>query len=388
MDVQPPRAPRHPACLLILLLAGLAGCASSSAGTPSATFAVEPQAKAPRVAFLWRDQVTSWDYLGSTPKEFAGPSHIGPTDELVVTTSEGEVMKLQAANGSVRWRRRIGGEFHGGATIGNTQAFVADLEGNLRALDLSDGSENWNVQLSHSVESRGTYDAGRLFLSDSADVFYAFDAKNGDQLWTYSRDIPEYFTVKGSCEPVVDRDAVYCGFSDGHLVALQIDTGDELWSTDLTGGNLDFVDIDGRVLLVGPRIYAASYSGGIYAIDRRSGRIIWRQEMESASDLIRAGDQLFVASAIGRVVSLDLESGEPMWGFEMTESLPGSLVSFGPYLLAFSTDGPMYVLDAETGYPHLKWRATGGFGAPVEAGSSRVYALTNGGQVLGFKLGY
>jgi outer membrane protein assembly factor BamB len=388
MDALPSRESRSLGTLLLPLILVLAGCARAPASEPSTTFAVKPQAKTPRVAFLWRDQVTSWDYLGSTPKEFASPSHVGPTDELVVTTSEGEVMKVQAANGSVRWRRRLGGEFHGGATIGVNQAFVVDLEGHLRALDLGTGDENWQVQLDQSVESRGAYSAGRLFLSDSADVLRAFDARTGEQLWAYSRETPEYFTVKGSCIPVVDNDAVYCGFSDGHLAAVQIDTGDELWSVDLTGGNLDFVDVDGAVLLVGPRIYAASYSGGVYALERRSGRIIWRREMESVSDLIRSGDRLFVASAIGRVAALDLESGEPEWGFEMTESLPGALAAFGPYVMAFATNGPMYVLDAATGYPHLKWRGTSGFGAPVESGSSRLYGLTNGGQLFGFKLGY
>ena len=57
-------------------------------------------------------------------------------------------------------------------------------------------------------------------------------------------------------------------------------------------------------------------------------------------------------------------------------------------MVAFSTDGPLYVLDGESGYPYLKWIGTSGFGAPVERGSSRLYALTNHGQLFGLKLGY
>ena len=90
----------------------------------------------------------------------------------------------------------------------------------------------------------------------------------------------------------------------------------------------------------------------------------------------------------GNVSALDLATGEPLWAFAFQRALPGSLGSFGPYLLAFTTAGPVYILDAKTGYPFKKWRGTTGFLAPVERGSSRLYAISNYGELFGLKLGY
>lgn len=338
---------------------------------------------------MWSERLGSWRYLDVEPKEYARPSHVGPTDELVVATAEGEVLKLQAANGEVLWRNRFEDSvFHAGPIIGQGRTFVADLEGNLRALDLQTGEEQWKVQLGNSVETRGEYSGGRVFVSTVDDVVRALDAETGKTLWTYSRELPEYFTVKGSCTPIVDRDVVYCGFSDGHLLALQIDSGDVVWDADLTGGKANFVDVDGVVYPIGNRIYAVSYSGGLFALQRSDGRIIWRQDTESAADFQVQGKNVFLASAIGRITAHDLVTGEPRWAFRLSESFPGSIQTFGPYVLVFTTDGPVYVLDGETGYPYQIWRGTTGFLAPVEPGSSRVYAMSNYGQLFGLKLGY
>lgn len=375
---------------LLAMLAGavlIAGCAQGHK-SPSPTFTTRASAATPRIAFLWHEQLTSWKYLGTEPKEFANPTHIGASDELVVATSEGEVLKLQASNGSVLWRKRLDGVFHAGAVTGGGRSYLADLEGHVVALELRDGQTAWQTQLPNSVETRGAYAQGRLFVSDTADILHAFDAQTGEELWSLARDVPEYFTVKGSCTPVVDRDAVYCGFSDGALVAAQIDTGERLWEVDLSDGKKNFADVDGAVIVHGDRIYAVSYAGGVYALNRDTGAPIWHSRVESASDYVISGDRLFVASAVGRIIALALDDGEPLWSFKLKDSYPGSLAAFGPYVLAFSTDGPLFVLDADTGYPHVKWVGTSGFAAAVEFGSSRMYAITNHGQLLGLKLGY
>lgn len=372
---------------ILLTLTVLSSCARDRV-VNDATFEVEPTAVTPRLAFLWHERLGSPEYLGSEPKEFANPSHIGASDELVVATSEGEVVKFQASNGQALWRKRFETEYHAGAVVGSGRAYVASLQGKVKALSLVNGETVWETQLPNSVETRGSYAEGRLFLSDAADMLHAFDAETGDDLWTFAREVPEYFTVKGSCTPVVDKDAVYCGFSDGKLVAVQIDTGEVIWEVDLSDGKKNFADVDGAVRVVGDRIYAASYAGGVYALERTTGAPIWHSRVESSAEFVIGDGRMYIASAIGRVVALDLEDGEPLWGFKLNGSFPGSLAMFGPYVVVLATDGPVYVLDADSGYPHVKWVGTSGFGAPIEQGSSRLYALTNRGQLYGMKLGY
>lgn len=369
------------------LASSLIGCAAADRQA-SASFSTQPTAVAPRLAFVWHDQLTSVKYLGTEGREYARPAHVGATDELVVATSEGEVVKYQAGNGRAIWRTRLDGVFHAGPAVGGGYVYVASLEGALYALHLQNGAPAWQAQLPNSVESRATYAQGRLFVSDAADQLRAFDAATGEPIWTYTRTLPEYFTVKGTCTPTADRDAVYCGFSDGVLAALQVDTGELLWEVDLSGGARNFADVDGAVRVLGDKLLATSYAGGVYLLERDSGAPIWRAAVESVADVTVADGRVYVASAVGRVVALGLDDGEPLWGFRLKDTSPGALAAYGPYVLAFTTQGPVFVLDAESGYPHTKWVGTSGFGGPVESGSSRVYALTNFGQLLGLKLGY
>lgn len=159
----------------LLALCGIAACASPSS-KPNPTYDTRPMTVEPRLAFVWQEQLTSWEYLGSDPREYAAPSHVGSSDELVVATSEGEVIKFQASNGAALWRKRFETEYHAGAVVGGQHAYVASLEGEVRALQLFNGETSWTVQLDNSVESRGAYADGRLFLSDASDTLHAFDA--------------------------------------------------------------------------------------------------------------------------------------------------------------------------------------------------------------------
>ena len=79
----------------------------------------------------------------------------------------------------------------------------------------------------------------------------------------------------------------------------------------------NFADVDGAVQVVGDRIYAASYAGGVYALNREDGAPIWQSRVESAADFVVAEDRIVIASAIGRIVSLALDDGEPLWSFRL-----------------------------------------------------------------------
>jgi len=374
--------------LLASLLVSAAGCAAKTPSDGGAlAFRVRPETPAPRLDVLWRAAVSSRHYFDKVPKEFARPTHVGFSDELVVGTSEGVVVKYQAANGRVRWRRRPGGTFQAAPEVADGRCWLGDLQGELIALDLDDGHEIRRKSLQSSIEGKPTEAGGRLFVSDDTDTLYAFDAATGKQLWTYRRETPEYFTIKGTCSPVVDHDAVYCGFSDGNLAAVQIDTGHELWATNLSSGHTEFVDVDEPPVVEGDTIFAASYAGGMFGLDRRTGTIRWRRDVGAISGFDVDPHGIYVASATGRIVSFG-KDGTSRWSFRLIDKSPVSVDTFGPYVVATTGDGPVYVLDGATGYPQMRWAGTSGFLAPIEVGASRIYLLSNEGHLYAWKLGW
>lgn len=371
------------ACLFCVLLAS---CASEPPAK-SAAFKVTTAAPKPTVVLEWSEQLDQLEYFTQMPTQYATPRHVGATDELLVATREGEVHKFQAANGQLRWSTNVGFPVAARPASADGFAFVGDLGGNMRALALHDGEESWSFQAKSSLETDATYHDGRLFFTDASDTLYALDAVTGKELWRYHRNTPDYFTLAGSGKPEVHDGEVYCGFADGRLVALQLDSGEVIWELDLRGDAEELTDVDGQLVVDGDILYAASYSGGVFGVDRLTGEIIWRVPVSAVGEIVFYDTMLYVISALGRVVAIDPLDGTASWGFKFKDAIPSGLNSYGPYLLV-TTDMGLYVFDRGSGYPFRRSRGTSGYSNSVEFGADRAYVFSDHGTLLTLKLGW
>jgi outer membrane protein assembly factor BamB len=371
--------------ILAIGSAAATGCAPVQTADSSPVGAA---ARAPRFAVQWREPIFASRHWEINPREYSAPVYIGGADELVTAASSGRIVKIRAHNGEVVWAKHLEGGVHGTPTVHRNHVYVGTMQGRLYALSLATGEVDWTIEMRGSIETSMAADGGRLFVVDSQDILYALDATTGQILWQYQRRSPEFFTIKGGGVPVVDGDVVYAGFADGTLAALFVDSGDEAWVADLSADRRELVDVDVAVRVEGDRIYAASYAGGMYALERRDGLILWRRPIESVADFIIDGNTVFVASAIGRVHALDRNSGEQRWQFGLSEDVPVQLAASGPYLFVSTATGPLFVFDRFAGRPVSRWQPASGFNSPVVFGGNRGYLLSNGGYLYGFRLAY
>ncbi|MEZ4460455.1 MAG: PQQ-binding-like beta-propeller repeat protein [bacterium] len=369
-----------------LLFALLTGCAAP-AGPASRAFDTVPEAPVPEFVFEWDAQVDQIDFFGVQPVQLATPGHLSTSDELVVGTARGDVVKFQAANGNPLWRAHVDGPVATKPTSGSGNVFVGTARGELVALDVHSGQKTWEARLLSSVDSPATEADGRVFVVDAADSLYAFDALTGEALWAFQAPTPEYFTVEGSPRPVVADGEVYVGASDGVLRAFEQETGELIWSVELRGDADEFTDIDREVVVEKDVIYAASYSGGLYAVDRMSGEILWRHPATGLQDFAVYEGMVYATSATGRAFAVFAEDGAPAWGFRFQNVVPSSFTVYGPYLLV-TTNGPIYVLDRRTGYPLRKMLGVHGISSEIEFGADRAYMLSDRGRLTTFKLGW
>jgi outer membrane protein assembly factor BamB len=185
---------------------------------------------------------------------------------------------------------------------------------------------------------------------------------------------------------VVDGQAVYTGFADGVLTAIQIDTGELLWATDLGDDSPEFTDVDLPVILDGERMFAASYAGGIHSVSREDGAIEWRIPIEAVSQMTLAQGVLYAVSAQGRVVAIDTETRKQVWGFRYASDTPVGVSVRGPYVFVATSAGPMHVLDSATGYPLARWNPSHGFNNAPTFEGARAWALSNGGYLYGVEV--
>lgn len=127
---------------------------------------------------------------------------------------------------------------------------------------------------------------GVVYFTSAWSKAFAVDARTGEEIWRYDPEVPGAKAADACCD-VVNRglaawgDMVFLGALDGRLIALDRETGAEVWST-MT------VDPEGRYTITGaPRVVDGKVvigNGGgelgvrgyVSAYDAETGEMVWR----------------------------------------------------------------------------------------------------------------
>lgn len=195
--------------------------------------------------------------------------------------------------------------------------------------------------------------SGKPHMSDNYYV-YALDG-NGNLLWSK--------LGFGQTAAVAD-DIVYLNIN-GHLYALDVRTGDQMWSNETVLGNFN-----GAVTLMNGTLYSSSKNGKLYALDSSNGQIKWSYQTEvsavmSSVPVVQDGIVCFGAPD-DHIYVLDL-MGNLKWKY-MTGAtdVRSSPAISNDKVYVGADDGKLYVLNVLTG--ELIW--------DFEAGISGEYSPT------------
>ena len=152
---------------------------------------------------------------------------------------------------------------------------------------------------------------GRLFVGTSNHGLYALRASDGSTLWRFETLAPV------QSEPLYDAelDVVYFGSNDGALYAVHAADGALVWRYD-SGG-----EVARKAVLGGEVLYFANGADNLFAVDRRSGKSLWRVHRSSALGMEVSGyagpalDQglVFFAFSDGHVGAYDARDGSERW---------------------------------------------------------------------------
>lgn len=192
--------------------------------------------------------------------------------------------------------------------------------------------------------------------------------------------------------PVVADGTVYVGSYDHHLYAISTETGEKIW-----GFRADD-RIDGTPAVVDDTVYFGSFDRSVYALDARTGEKRWEQPTDG---LVRSSPTvvdgtLFIGthcyyaecntysqgslSTVGYVYALDTKTGKMIWRYETDDEILSSAAATSGTIYIGTSDGKIYAIDQLTG--ELNWDfQTGGsiYGTPAVAGST-VYITSNNGR--------
>ncbi|MEX6501246.1 outer membrane protein assembly factor BamB [Pseudomonas zhanjiangensis] len=136
----------------------------------------------------------------------------------------------------------------------------------------------------------------------------------------------------------------------------------------------------------GEQIYAADVEGLVMALDRKSGDLIWKQDLElPVSGAVGAGYGLVVLGTLkGEVIALDAGSGEEKWRARVTSEVLAAPAVNADVVLVQTQDDRLIAFDADTGAQRWIYESTPavltlrGTGSPVLTNRLAIAGLSSG----------
>jgi outer membrane protein assembly factor BamB len=196
-----------------------------------------------------------------------------------------KVYALNLKNGKVRWSYDTGEEIDSSAAYEDGVVYIGANEGHVYALNAWTGALRWRASSFSRFGRREYFYAtptvayGRVYIGNTDGTLYAFGAKSGDLLWARNAGTYVYSAA------AVWRNRVYIGTYDGHFRAFNAATGDPIWSWTAPG------KIHGAPTIMAGLVYFATASTGpnahpsryikvggrgVYALDARTGKLVWQ----------------------------------------------------------------------------------------------------------------
>ena len=200
---------------------------------------------------------------------------------------------------------------------------------------------DWVFDLNAAMSNTTPY-FGRDFIVTPTKYgrLYAFDRKTGKQ-WGVR-------TLDGAvdCAFYAEKEIVYFGTTDkeeGILSAVNIKSGNEYWSLELGS-------IESGLLVNENSVFAATYSGQIYSVNKVTGIVNWKYNLPKTN----------------RILS--------------------NILSIDNNIVTVDDKGVLYMLDSKTGALNSKVKIAGNFEGKIYSVNKRIYLSDRDGRIICIKL--
>jgi outer membrane protein assembly factor BamB len=313
-------------------------------------------------------------------------------DILYVAGHKGHVQALTAAKGKRKWRAKTELPLSAGPATDGKIVVAGSNNGDVIALDAANGDFLWAVTVTSEVLAAPVIVPGKVIVRTVNGKLSALDSRTGEQLWSIQQSMPR-LSVRGTSAPVVAKNLAICGYDNGRVTAVDIADGGVIWDVLLAppSGRTAIerlVDVNSMVQVGGGDVYAVSYQGRLGAIAIESGQLLWSRDLSSYNGLTIDFKNIYVSSQRSEVVALSRSSGRELW---RRKDLRNRDIS-APAILG----GSVVVGDYE-GYLHWFDLQTGELQARVKAGSDRIssqplvlndilYVMNDGGTLYAYTI--
>lgn len=305
---------------------------------------------------------------------------------IFVGTSRGDVWAFDIA-GHTQWRTQLDGPVESRPLVVKDRVFVGTLSGAVYALNQVNGKILWKFQGYGAFWGTLLEKDGLLYVLTSLNKLYVLTLENGRLHWSREHENARGYTVRGQSSPVLAGDRLIYGLSSGQLVCLDASRrGEILWTVQLENNTEEhYLDSDVTPIVLGDRVYTASFRSGIAAVSLQTGEVLWRYPIEGVTRMYLHRERLYFVSSSAGIHCMTLD-GRILWRQQGDlGTVTGLHVVERRLLISFDQSG-LLALDPETGFFYQKFDTGSGLSGGFSIQRPWVSALANNGRLYLFQL--
>jgi outer membrane protein assembly factor BamB len=212
------------------------------------------------------------------------------------------------------------------------------------ALDVKTGAQRWRTPqlLNNNVYSTTPLvDKDRLYVGGSDGIMYVLDVKDGHEIIRFNagRSIIS--------SPVIVDNVLYFGANDGSVRALDPMTGNPVWKREFNAG----AGINSSPIVAGNLIFFTTNNNAVVAVNAATGIGKWSSRLQfrfGANAPIFADNTLFISSG-PRLHAMQQTSGNIRWARDFAADLQFAPVAADNVVYVIDRDKKMYAVRSNNG---------------------------------------
>lgn len=239
------------------------------------------------------------------------------TGILYAADARGRIEAIDAQTGKRQWRHALDEPLLAGVGVDHRHVFVANRRAEVIALDLAERTVAWRHSVSSEVLAPPQSNGALVVVQTVDGKLFGLDAEDGERRWQYDSVAP-VLSFRGTATPWVGAEVTIAAFANGQLMAFGNEDGRPLWQYTVSQpqGRTELerlVDVDGTPLVIDDVVYVAGYQGRLAALDLNTGQELWSRPGGSLQSPATDSGNAYVALSDGSVVAYNLYNRSEVW---------------------------------------------------------------------------
>lgn len=279
-------------------------------------------------------------------------------------------------------------------SVKQNKVFATTGFGSVFALDMLSGVRMWRFEADMPIRIAPTIGNDIMFVQTVDNILIALNMETGTEIWR-AKTTSEDTTLVGGASPAYDmnRDVVIAAFSNGEVKAYKASTGSPLWSEYLTAktranANSGINDVKSSPVIDGDFVYVSGNNDLLVALSLRNGERLWTKAISTLNPIYVADDCLFILANDFRLMAIDKKTGGIVWaskiarGKEFRKKVGDG--AYGPVLvngnlIVATNEGYVFVKKATDGSLVSDFEIDNGVEvSPIVANESIIFTTENG----------